>query len=86
MSHCYECGTPAFELSNRSRCVHCEALNAKVNRAENDMLRGTLVGLIEAAQAVIARWDSPKWKDQPHTAEVICRLRDVVNATKADLT
>ena len=34
--------------------------------------------LIEAAQAVIARWDSPLWKDFPHTAEFIHKLREAV--------
>lgn len=28
-----------------------------------------------AAQAVVDRWDSPQWKDEPHTAEFINRLR-----------
>ena len=36
--------------------------------------------LIEAAEAVVARWYSPKWKDEPHTAEVINRLRDACAA------
>lgn len=31
--------------------------------------------LIEAAEAVVARWYTPKWKDEPHTAEFIERLR-----------
>lgn len=31
--------------------------------------------LIDAAQAVVDRWDSPKWKDEAPTADFINRLR-----------
>ena len=31
--------------------------------------------LLSAAKAVIERWDSPLWKDLPHTGEFINRLR-----------
>jgi len=31
--------------------------------------------LVEAAEAVIARWDGPAWADLPHTQESIDRLR-----------
>ncbi len=33
-----------------------------------------------AEQAVIDRWDSPKWKDEAPTAEYINRLRVAVNS------
>lgn len=33
-----------------------------------------------AAAAVVARWDSPKWKDEPHTAVFIDRLRKALSA------
>ena len=36
--------------------------------------------LQKAAQAVIDRWDSPAWKDQPHTAEYIEELRKALDA------
>jgi hypothetical protein len=39
--------------------------------------------LIEAAQAVIDRWDSPKWRDEAPTAEFIGRLRKAVDEEKA---
>ena len=35
--------------------------------------------LIESAKAVVERWDSPLWKDQPHTAEYIHRLREAIS-------
>lgn len=34
--------------------------------------------LIEAAEAVVARWYTPKWKDEKHTAEFIERLRRAI--------
>lgn len=40
--------------------------------------------LAEAARAVIARWDSPKWKDEAPTAEYIGRLREALAAYEAD--
>ena len=36
--------------------------------------------LQKAAQALIDRWDSPDWKDQPHTAEYIAELRKALDA------
>jgi len=36
--------------------------------------------LQKAAQALIERWDSPAWKDQPHTAEYILTLRKALDA------
>jgi hypothetical protein len=34
--------------------------------------------LVKAAQDVIERWDSPAWKDQPHTGEYINRIRQAL--------
>ena len=39
--------------------------------------------LVEAAQAVVDRWDSPNWKDEAPTAEFIGRLRKAVDEEKA---
>lgn len=36
--------------------------------------------LIDAAKAVVERWDTPLWKDVPHTAEYIHRLRNALAA------
>jgi hypothetical protein len=38
--------------------------------------------LLEAAKAVVERWDTPLWKDVPHTAEYIHRLRDAIATYK----
>ena len=41
--------------------------------------------LLDAAIAVIERWDSPLWKDLPATAEYIGRLRKAVNKAQGSL-
>ncbi len=38
--------------------------------------------LLQAAIALIERWDSPLWKDLPATAEYISRLRKAVDNAK----
>lgn len=35
-------------------------------------------GLLKAAEAVVDRWDTPLWKDVPHTAEFINELRTAI--------
>lgn len=40
--------------------------------------------IIEAAEAIVARWYSPKWKDEPHTAVCIERLRAALSNKPAD--
>jgi hypothetical protein len=39
--------------------------------------------LSQAARAVVERWDSPLWKDLPHTAESINALRAALAAYDA---
>ena len=46
--------------------------------------REKMRSLVEAAEAVIARWDSPKWKDQEPTAAVIHRLRVEIEKLKEE--
>lgn len=41
--------------------------------------------LLDAAIAVIERWDSPLWKDLPATAEYIGRLRKAVAKAQGGL-
>jgi len=36
------------------------------------------MNLIDAAKAVVARWDSPDWKDANHTADYISALRKAI--------
>lgn len=40
--------------------------------------------LIAAARAVVARWHSPKWKDEAHTAEFIQRLERALPPSATD--
>ena len=53
---CYECGLWSSELSPRSRCVHCEAKNAKFNRSENDDLRDRVAKLEAKIDNLEGRW------------------------------
>lgn len=39
--------------------------------------------LLAAADAVVARWDSPKWKDEAPTADFIARLRRAADACRS---
>lgn len=41
--------------------------------------------LIEAAQAVCDRWDSPNWKDEAPTAELIGKLREAISGSQRKL-
>ena len=41
--------------------------------------------LLEALEAIIARWDSPLWKDVPNTARYINAARLVVAKAKGEL-
>ena len=39
--------------------------------------------LIEAARAIVARWDSPNWADAAHTRDHIDRLRAAIEAAES---
>lgn len=53
---------------------HSEAVNRL--EAENARLR-------EALEAIIARWDTPSWKDAEPTAAVIARGREALKGSQA---
>ena len=38
--------------------------------------------LIEAARAIVARWDSPNWSDAAHTRDYIDALRAAIEAAE----
>ena len=40
--------------------------------------------VFESATNVIARWDSPLWKDQPHTGVFIDQLRTAIAKAKGE--
>lgn len=66
------------------RCTHVAALKIEGLSASEVEGNADLIAaapeLLAAAIAVIERWDSPSWKDIPHTAEFIARLRQAVNS------
>lgn len=45
---------------------------------ERDFYRAQRDELLLAAKSVVARWDSPQWKDEKPTAEYIRRLRNAI--------
>lgn len=47
------------------------------------VLLASHAALVEAAQAVVDRWDSPNWSDAEHTGVLIGRLRELLLAKSA---
>ena len=47
-----------------------------------DALKQQRDELVNAGSAVVERWDSPLWKDLPHTGEYIHRLREAIASVK----
>lgn len=42
--------------------------------------------LLEALEAIVARWDTPAWKDVESTAEVVNRARAAINKARDQWT
>lgn len=55
-------------------------------RRELESLRQRVKALIDAAGAVVARWESPDWSDGTHTRDYIHRLRDALAAAEGAKT
>ena len=57
-------------------CTRCQEKQqlARVTKQRDELL--------EAAQAVVDRWDSPTWKDTQHTAVYINLLRTAITYAK----
>jgi hypothetical protein len=51
---------------------------------ERDRLKAINAELVEVAQAVVDRWESPLWKDLPATAGYIAGLRAAINKAKGE--
>ena len=63
--------------------------NAHINNSLTKKLQERTAerdALIEAAKAVVERWDQPSWKDTEPTAGVIYRLRNAVEAVTGEET
>jgi hypothetical protein len=76
-------------LSNQQRRIIEFANGEYVKYSDYEALRQQLTKpavevLIEAAKAVVDRWETPLWEDAPATAGYIYRLRDALNAKPAD--
>lgn len=63
------------EMENLPFISHCTTPEDYAQAAYDVVKIMEINPLVSAAQAVIDRWDSPNWKDLPHTAEYIYRLR-----------
>jgi len=76
----------AFEggRSDERRLLDELASYLKIAKREAEKLEAHQEALIAAAEAVIARWETPLWKDAEPTAEVIYRLRDAVERIKGE--
>ena len=72
--HSAENGRGLNRLSESHKFVLSELVAA---RKERDIL-------LEAAKAVVARWDMPSWKDTEPTAVVIYKLRDAIHAVTGE--
>ena len=59
--------------------IKTEGITAEEAEGNADLIAAA-PDLLEAAIALINRWDTPAWKDAPHTGEFIARLRKAVNA------
>ena len=53
-------------------------------KKQNTALQSHNNHLREASQALIDRWDTPKWKDAEHTGAFINALRNALSATPAE--
>ena len=52
--------------------------------AELQRKAGMVDDLVEVLEDIIERWDTPLWKDVPHTAEYIDAARFVLAKTKGE--
>jgi len=57
---------------------------AEKAEAENAELREKYAALVDAAEAVYARWQTPAWKDAEPTAYSINKMRDALAALKGE--
>lgn len=92
LDKCKHCGSEDLFLNVYSHYVACERCG--ISTRDYDSVAEAIAAwnrrpepasdLRAAAQAVVDRWDSPQWKDEPHTAEFINRLRRALEAVGGD--
>ena len=54
-----------------------------IYEADRQALLSVVQELIEKGDAVVKRWESPLWKDLPHTANYIDDLRNAISKIKS---
>jgi hypothetical protein len=66
-------------ISVKARGGYCVAYTNDI-KAEpyNARLIAAAPKLLEAGKALVERWDTPNWKDAPHTGEFIYALREAI--------
>ena len=67
-------------------CVHGSHVGpqSKEEADANISLIAAAPEMLEAAEGIVSRWDSPLWKDQPHTGVFIDRLRAAIAKAKGE--
>ncbi len=74
------------DLKNRESLIaELQFMRLSVARLSEEIvrLRSADETLLLAAKAVVARWDTPLWKNEPHTGEYIYALRRAIEKLSA---
>jgi hypothetical protein len=76
-----DCTTyPTMEAAKAAAQADYEATILAALELANPLDDPRVKALVEAGKAVVDRWDSPLWKDLPHTGESISDLRAALSA------
>ncbi len=74
-----------YKIANVLTPVYEGAPDREANETRaNARLIAAAPDLLEAAAAVVARWDTPSWKDAAPTGEVIARLRAAIAKARGE--
>ena len=74
----YAAARVAEATAETSRALTESLQVVKRLRSERDELAKRVAELEEKGMALVERWDTPLWKDAPHTAVYIHALRDAI--------